>query len=159
MTHQKHVLLTGLALFLLVLGASVECRADGIGIKAPPAVSASAAQKITFRCVWHLSSCVAAVWSSQATAHHAIRQASNQDGSSRLALDTGGAKIKGQTPDKSASGGRVNFTVASMGAGKATHKGRFALNMMLDSNYRGDIFNSEAPFEAMQVSLNYARLW
>jgi len=157
MSYQKHILITSLALFLLALGASVECRADGIGVEAPAA--ASAAQKKTFLCVLHLSSCVAAVRSSQTTAHHAMRRGSDQDGSSHLALDTSDAKLRGQPSDKPLSDGRVNFTVASLGPKTDTRKGRFALSMMLDNHYRGTIFNSGDPFEAMQLSLNYTRAW
>ena len=158
MPHQKRVLITGLALLpLLVLGASVECRADGMRIETPPA--ASAAQKKTFLCAWHLSTCAAAVRTSQTTVHNAIRQGRNENGSSRLALDTSVANVSEQTPDNPLSGGSVNFTVASLGTETATGKGRWALNMMLDSNYHGAIFNSQAPFEAMRVSLNYIRAW
>lgn len=158
MPHQKRVLITGLALLpLLALGASVECRADGMGIETPPA--ASAAQKKTFLCAWHLSTCVAAVRTSQTTVHNAIRQDRNENGSSRLALDASVANVSGQPSDNPLSGGGVNFTVASVGTETDTGKGRWALNMMLDSNYHGPIFNNEAPFEAMQVSLNYIHAW
>jgi len=156
MSYQKHVLVTGLALFLLALGASVECRADGIEKEVPPAISAT--QKKTFLCARHLPPCIAAVRSSQATAHHAIRQGNDHD-SSHLVLGTNIAKDRGQTSDKPVFGRRVNFTMASMEMGTVTHMGRLALNMMLDSHYRGAIFNSVTPFEAMQVSLNYSHAW
>ena len=157
MPHQKHVLIIGLTLFLLALGASIECRADGIWIEAPPAVSV--ALKNTFLCTWHLSPCVNFGRPSQTSAHHDIRQGRNEYGSPHLAFGTSIAKVTGQTSDEPVSGGGINFTVASMGAGIATHNGRLALNMMFDSHYHGAAFNSEAPFGAMQVSLNYTRAW
>ena len=157
MSCQRHVLIIGLTLFLLALGASVECRADGIGKTAPRAVSAS--KNTTLLCALDFSPCVAAVRSSQATAHHAMRQGRNENGPSYLTLRTSGANAGGQTSDRSMSGRDVNFSVASIGAGIDANKGRFAFNMMLDSNYHGAIFNSQAPFEAMRVSLNYIRAW
>ena len=151
MPHQKRVLITGWALLpLLALGASVECRADVMGIKAPPAVFA--AQKNTFQCGWRLSPCIAAARSSQATAHHTV-------GSSQLALGTSVVTVSEQASVNPGSSGGVNFTVASLGSETAANKGRWALNMMLDSYYHGPIFNSEAPFEAMQVSVNYTHAW
>ena len=154
MPCQRRVLIIGLALFLLALGASVECRADGTGKAA-----VSALQNTTLLCVFDFSPCVASVRSSQATTHHAIRLGSNKDGPSHLALVTSGTNAGGLTSDRSMSGRDVNIRVASMGAVIDANKGRLALNMMLDSHYHGAIFNSQDPFEAMQVSINYIRAW
>ena len=155
--QKKRILITSLAPLILALGVSVECRADGMGIEAPSAVSV--AQKKTLLCSWHLSPCFAALGSSRPTVRSAIWQGGNQDGLSQLALDTSITETAGQTSDDPASGEGVNLTVASMGSGKSAHEGKLALNMMLDNYYHGDIFNSEAPFEAMQVSLNYTHSW
>lgn len=88
-----------------------------------------------------------------------MRQVSDKHGSSGLAFGASGANAGRQHPDRTVSGLEANFIVASMGAGKNTDKGRLALNMMLDSQYRGAILNTQAPFEAMQVSLSYSRAW
>jgi hypothetical protein len=157
MSYQKRALITVSSLFLLALGAIVQCRADSIGIEATSAVSA--AQKKTFLCAWHLSPCNAAVRSPQITVHPALLQDSNEDDSSHLAFDTSVAKVIEQTSHKPASGGGVNFIVASTAAGNTTHQESLALNMMLDRHYHGDIFNSIDPFDAMQFSLNYTHAW
>jgi hypothetical protein len=64
-----------------------------------------------------------------------------------------------QTLDGSVSGRDVNFSVASMGADRDANMGRLALNVTLDSYYHGAIYNSQDPFEPMQISLDYVRAW
>ncbi len=155
MSYQRGVLILSLALVLLGMGVTVGCRADGV--TAPRAVFGSQNATLLL-CAVDFSPCISAVPSSQRTAHNAGRQGSIEVRPLQLASGGRGANAGWQTSGKSASGREVNFSVASSGADTDAN-GRFALNVTLDSHYHGAIYNSQDPFEPMQVSLNYVRAW
>jgi hypothetical protein len=156
MSYQRRALILNLALFLLGMGATVGCHADGVA--APRAVSGSQSATLLL-CTVDFSPCVSAVPSTQTTAHNAGRQGSIEVRPPQLASGGRGVNAGWQTSDRSVSGSDVNFSVASMGADTDANMGRLALNVTLDSYYHGAIYNSQAPFEPMQVSLDYVRAW
>ena len=153
MSYQRRFLILNLTLFLLGMGATVGCRAEGIAAARAVSNSQSASLQL---CTMDFSPCVSAVPSSHITAHYAGRQSSIKV----LASAWRGTNAEWQTSDRPVSGRNVNFSEASTGADNdAANTGRFALNVTLDSYYHGAIYNIQAPFEPMQVSLNYIRAW
>jgi hypothetical protein len=156
MSYQMRFLSLNLTLFLMGMGATVGCRAEGVAVPRAVADSHNATHLL---CTVDFSPCVSAVLSSQATAHHTGRPGSIKVRPSQLALGWRDANAGWQTADKSILGRNDNFSVASTGADTDANMGRLALNVTLDSYYHGAIYNSQAPFEPMQVSLNYIRAW
>ena len=155
MYYQRRVLILNLALVVIGMGATVGCRAEELA--APQAVSG--AQNTTLLlCTAVFSHCDPAVLTSQTTAHNSGRQSSKVR-PPQLASGARGVNAGRQTSDWSVSAMNANFNVASTGANTDDNTGRLALNVTLDSNYRGAIFSSQTPLEPMQVSLNYVRAW
>jgi hypothetical protein len=155
MSYQRRVLILNLALVVIGLGTTVGCRAEEV---ATPRAVSGAQNATLLLCAVVLSRCDPAVLTSQTTAQNAGRQSSKvrppQLASGRRDTNTGW-----HTSNGSVSGRNVNFSVASTGADTDANTGRLALNVTLDSYYHGAIYNSQAPFEPMQVSLNYIRAW
>ena len=156
MCYQKRFLMLNLSLFLLGMGATVGCRAEGVA--APRAVSASQNASLLL-CTVDFSPCVSAALSSQTSAHYTGRQSGIKVQPSQPASGWRGANAGWQTSHRPVSGRNVNFSEASTGAETDANKGRLALNVTLDSNYQGTSYNFQAPFVPMQVSLNYIRAW
>ncbi len=156
MSCQRRVLILNLSLVVFGMGASVGCRAEGA--VAPRAVSGSQSATLLL-CTAIFSRCDPAVLSSQATTRNAGRQSGIEVRPSQLASGVRGVNAGWQTSDRSVSGGNANFSEASTGADTNTNTGRLSLNVTLDSYYHGAIYNIQAPFEPMQVSLNYIHAW
>lgn len=156
MSYQRRVLIFNLALVVFGMGATVGCQAEGVA--APRAVSSS--QNSTFlMCTAVFSRCDSAVLSSQTTARNAGWQSSFNVGPPQLASVARDVNAEWQTSDGSVSRRNVNFSVASTGADTDANTGRLVLNVTLDNFYHGAIYNSQDPFEPMQVSLDYIRAW
>lgn len=153
MSYQRRFLSLNLTLFLLGIGATVGCRAEGITV--PRAVPDSHSASLLL-CSVDLSSCVSAVMSSRATAHHSGRQSGIKLHPSQPAPGWRGTNADRRTSDRPMFGRYVNFSAA---ATEADTDGRFALKVALDSHYHGAVYNIQAPLEPMQVSLNYIRSW
>ena len=156
MSYQRRALFLNLALFVFGMGAAVACRAEGVA--APQAVSGSQNATLLL-CTVVLSHCDSAVLTSQTTTHNAGLRSSIKVRPTQPASGARDANAVWQTSNKSVSSRNVNFRVASTGADTDANTGRLALNVTLDSNYHGAIYNSQAPFEPMQVSVNYIRAW
>jgi hypothetical protein len=156
MFYQRRVLILNLALLAIGMGATVGCRAERVA--APRAAFGSQSTALLL-CTAVFSRCDPAVLSSQTTTRSAERQSSIAVRPSQLASGTRGANVGWQTSDRSVSGRNVNISEASTGADTNTNMGRLSLNVTLDSYYHGAIYNIQAPFEPMQVSLNYSRTW
>jgi hypothetical protein len=156
MAYQRRILILNLTLLVFGMGATVGCRAEGAA--APRAVSDSQNATLIL-CSVDFSPCVSAVLPSQTTAHNAGERNSIKVRPSLLAPGRYGANAGWQTSHRSVSGGNVNFSEVSASADTDANKGRLAFNVTLDSYYHGAIYNSQAPFDPMQVSLNYIRPW
>jgi len=156
MFYQRRVLILNLALLVIGMGATVGCRAEGV--TAPRAASGSQSATLLL-CTAVFSSCDPAILSSQTTTRSAERQSSIAARPSLFASGARGSNVGWQTSDRSVSDRNDNFSEASVGADTNTNMGKLSLNVTLDSYYHGAIYNIQAPFEPMQVSLNYIRAW
>lgn len=153
MSYQRCFLSLNLTLFLLGIGATVECRAEGIAMpRAVPDLHSAS----LFPCPVNLSSCVSAVQSSRVSAHHSGQQNSIKLHPSQSASGWRGTNAGWQTSDRPMFGRNAAFSAAST---EADTDGRFALKVALDSHYHGAVYNIQAPLEPMQISLNYIRSW
>jgi hypothetical protein len=156
MSYQKRFLILNLSLFLLGMGATVGCRAEGAAAPRTVSDSQNASRLL---CTVDFPPCVSAILASQTTAHYTGRQSDIKVRPSQPASGWRGANAGWQTSHRPVSGKKVNFSEASTGADTGANKGRLALNVTLDSDYQGTSYNIQAPFEPMQVSLNYIRAW
>lgn len=153
MSYQRRALILNLALVVFGMGATVGCRAEGV---TPPRTVSGLHNASLLLCTAVFSHCDPAALTSQTTTHNTGRQSSIKVRPPQLAS---GTNAEWQISDSSVSSRNVNFSVAATETDTDANKGRLALKLKLDSNYHGAIYNSQAPFEPMQVSLNYIRAW
>lgn len=153
MSCKRRILFLNLTLVVFGVGATVGCRAEGV---AAPRAASGSYHATLLPCAVALSPCDSTVLTSQTTTHSAGRWNGIAVRTSQLASGARDANAGWQTAERSVSGRNANFSLAS--AGMETD-GRLALNVTLDSYYHGAIFNNQTPFEPMQVSLNYIRVW
>jgi hypothetical protein len=147
MSCQRRSSILSLTLFLLGMGATVACRAEETA--APRA--APELHNNLLLCTVDFSSCVSAIKSSQKTSRYPGRQGSIKTHPSQHASDWRDTNTRWQSSDRP-----VNFSAADK---RADTDGRLALKVTLDKYYHGALYNLQAPFEPMQVSLNYIRAW
>ena len=152
MSCHKRISISCLPLFLLGIGATVECLAEGIAV--PRAVYDSHNVGLHL-CTMDFSSCISGIMSSPKTSHYTGRSNSLTT-HPLLASGWHGTNAVNQTSDRVLFYRHVDFSEASK---KADTDGRLALKVTLDKHYHGAVYNLQAPFEPMQVSLNYIRAW